>query len=446
MSRPRFSRRMDRPRQPRAILVGMGETAGYCGQLVAGFRELGVRADHLDLAPDPLSYRTGHRPAYVRVVRWLEQRRRRGTRIRPAWTLLHRASMVLLLIHALVTYDAFVFRAGDSFLGLRDLPLLRRLGKRVIVIFFGSDSRPSYLNGAEVGRGITGRRAAAETAAKRRIIARIEASATAIVCHTMSAHLHRRPVVAFVELGLPRPVPRARSPEVRTPTGDGPLRILHAPSRTLDKGTDLVRAAVEDARRSGANVELEIVTGRPNRDVLAAIEGSDFVIDQVYSDSPLAGFAVEAAAQGRPAIVGGYAWDELRRVTRPEVMPPSHVCRPEDLADAIVRLAGDHAYRRELGERARRYVAERWTPPAVARRFLTLFAGEAPESWWFDPARVTYTHGVGMSERAAADAIREVVQTNGADGLCVSDRPDLERRLVEFAAGTDVSDPAMAGP
>jgi glycosyltransferase involved in cell wall biosynthesis len=433
---------MNRPRQPRAILVGMGETAGYCGQLVAGFRELGVRADHLDLAPDPLSYRTGRGPAHVEVVRWLEQRRRRSTRARPAWTLLHRAAMALLLVHALATYDAFVFRAGDSFLGLRDLPLLRRLGKRVVVVFFGSDSRPSYLNGAEVARGITGSRAAAETAAKRRIIARIEASATAIVCHTMTAHVHRRPVVAFLELGIPRRAPVAPA-LVERATEDGPLRVLHAPSRTLDKGTDVVRAAVEEARNAGANVELEVVTGRPNRDVLAAIAASDFVIDQVYSDSPLAGFAAEAAALGRPAIVGGYAWDDLRRVTPAEVMPPSHVCRPEDLADAIRRLASDNAYRRELGERSRRYVAERWTPSAVARRFLTLFAGEAPESWWFDPARVEYTHGMGMSERTAADSIRAVVETSGAAGLGVSDKPELERRLVEFAASGTASD--MAG-
>lgn len=437
---------MNRPRQPRAILVGMGETAGYCGQLVTGFRELGVRADHLDLAPDPLSYRAGRGPAHVDAVRWLEQRRRRSTRARPAWTLLHRAAMALLLVHALVTYDAFVFRAGDSFLGLRDLPLLRRLGKRVIVVFFGSDSRPSYLNGAEVARGITGSRAAAETAAKRRIIARIEASATAIVCHTMTAHLHRRPVVAFLELGIPRLAPQNGAPEDRTPTEDGPLRVLHAPSRTLDKGTDLVRAAVEEARHAGANVELEVVTGRPNREVLAAIAASDFVIDQVYSDSPLAGFAAEAAALGRPAIVGGYAWDDLRRVTPPELMPPSHLCRPEELADAIRQLAGDRVYRRELGERSRRYVAERWAPSAVARRFLALFAGEAPESWWFDPARVEYTRGMGMSERAAAGSIRAVVETSGAAGLGVSDKPDLERRLVAFAASGTAFDPRVARP
>ena len=72
--------------------------------------------------------------------------------------------------------------------------------------------------------------------------------------------------------------------------------------------------------------------------------------------------------------------------------------------------------------------------------------GETPESWWFDPARVQYTHGMGMSERAAAESIRAVVETSGAAGLGVSDKPDLERRLVEFAASAAIPDPGLAGP
>lgn len=434
---------MTQPREPRAILVGMGETAGYCGQLVRGFREIGVRADHLDLASDPLSYRTVRGPMHVRLVRWLEQRRRGSRRFRPAWTLFHRAAMGLLLLHAVVTYDAFVFRAGDSFLGLRDLPLLRRLGKRVVVVFFGSDSRPSYLNGAEVARGITGARAAAETAAKRRMIERIEASATAIVCHVMTAHLHRRRVAAFLEIGIPRPSASPERLEEPLPAEGRTVRVLHAPSRTVDKGTDLVRAAVEDARRAGANVTLEIITGRPHREVLDAIAASDFVIDQVYSDTPMAGFAAEAAALGRPAIVGGYAWDDLGHVTRPESVPPSHVCLPEDLSGAIVRLASDHVYRRQLGDRARRHVVERWTPRAVASRFMALFSGDAPEAWWFDPAGVRYTHGMGMSERDAARAVGDVLKATGTPGLGVADKPDLERRLVEFGAGSTERGSAM---
>jgi glycosyltransferase involved in cell wall biosynthesis len=422
----------------------MGETAGYCGQLADGFRTIGIRADHLDLGPDPLSYGSRRTPRHVRFVRWLEEHRRRGSRPRAGWIVLHRAAMLLLLVHAILTYDAFVFRAGDSFLGLRDLALLRRLGKRVVVVFFGSDSRPSYLNGAEIARGITGSRAASETAAKRKMVERIEASATAIVCHTMSAHLHGRPVIAFLEIGIPRPSEPATSP--MPARAQRPLRVVHAPSRVADKGTDLVRAAVDAARRTGLILELEIVSGRPNRDVLAAIASCDFVVDQAFADTPMGGFAAEAAALGKPAIVGGYGWNELRRITPSDALPPSHLCLPEDLSRAIVELASDDGLRRDLGERSRRYVAERWTPEAVARRFLRLFGGEVPEAWWFDPADIAYVHGVGMSEEAAAAAVAGVLEASGVAGLGVHDKPALESGLVALASRAKVPDAAESRP
>jgi hypothetical protein len=417
---------------PRSILVGMGETAGYCGQLVAGFRELGLRADHLDLGPDRHAYSASPRPLRARLARWREGRRRAGPGPRVAWTILHRLTMVALLLHALVRYDAFVLRAGDSFLGLRDLPLLRRLGKHVVVVFFGSDSRPSYLNGVEVESGRTGSAAAAETGAKRRVVERIERHASTVVCHVMSAQLHRRPAVAFLELGIPRAIdPAPPPPETRAA---GPLRVLHAPSTRHGKGTDVVREAVAAARRNGADVELVVVTGRPNREVLEAIAACDFVVDQVYSDTPMGGFAAEAAARGRPAVVGGYGWEELRRVTSASALPPSHLCHPDELAEGIARLATDHRYRQDLGDRARRFVETRWSPAAVARRFVALMTGEAPEEWTFDPASIDHVHGVGMSEPAVIDSIRAVLEAEGTPGLHVEDKPDLERRLAGLAA------------
>ena len=174
----------------------MGETAGWCTQLVAGLREIGVRAEHLDLGPDPHGY-AGERPARARIVRWLAERRRVGPGPRAAWTALHRLGMAWLFVHALARYDAFVFRAGDSFFNLRDLALMRRLGRPVLVVFFGSDSRPPYLNGAEVDRHPSGAALAAETAARRRMVERTEREASAIVCHVMSAQLHARRSIAL---------------------------------------------------------------------------------------------------------------------------------------------------------------------------------------------------------------------------------------------------------
>jgi glycosyltransferase involved in cell wall biosynthesis len=406
----------------------MGETAGYCAGLVVGLRALGLRADHLDLGHDPMRYAIERPPVRARVVRWLAARRRSGPGPRAAWTLLHRAAMAGLLLHAIARYDAFVFRAGDSFLGLRDLALLRRLGKPVLVVFFGSDSRPSYLNGAEVARGPSGAALAAETAAKRRMVERIERDGGAIVCHIMSAQLHSRRAVAFLAVGIPR-----TSPEAAQAPPEGPIRVLHAPSLATGKGTETIRRAVDAVRAAGVSVELEVISGRSNHEVLRAIEGCHFVIDQLYSDTPMAGFAAEAAALGRPAIVGGLGWDEVRAATPPDMLPPAHVCHPDELAEAIARLATDHAYRAALGERARAFVRERWSPAAVASRLVDVLRGQAPAEWWFEPAAIVYAGGAGQPLDGVAGAVRAVIEAVGAAALQVGDKPVLERRLVELA-------------
>ncbi len=422
-----------RRRRP-AVLLGMGETAGYLTQLGAGFRGVGVRADFLNLAEDPFTYDSGPRPRWTfRLARWLSRRNADRRSPRQLWVTAYAAVMACLFIGAILRYDVFVFRAGNSFFRLHDLPLLRLLGKQVVVVFFGSDSRPAYLNGWDVGRGFIGQKAVAETAARRRMVARTERHASAIVCHVLTAQLHRRPAVAFLEMGFPHRVGgSAGAPVPRS--GPRPIRVLHAPSNAGSKGTQAIRDAVAALTAEGIDMELVVVSGRPNSEVLEAIRACDFVVDELYSDSPMAGFAVEAAAMGRPAIVGGYGWEELRRVTRAEALPPAHLCEPSQVADAIRLLASDEAYRTDLGARARRYVGEAWSPEAVARRFLELVERRESTAWSFDPASVVYAHGTGLAEERLGEVLAGVLEAGGRAGLCVDDKPQLEQRLVDMAA------------
>jgi glycosyltransferase involved in cell wall biosynthesis len=412
------------------ILVGLGETAGYCAGLAEGLRAAGAAADHLNLGTDPMSYSGPPSGRLVRAVRWLGHRRRAGPGPRSAWVVVHRLAMAWLFLIALARYDAFIFRAGDSFFALRDLPLLRRLNKAVVIVFFGTDSRPSYLSGSEIASGQDGTEAAASTAAKRRMVARIERHATDIVCHPMSAQLHRRTFVAFLEVGIPRRRMAASAPMAHP----GPVRFLHAPSRLHDKGTDLIERAVAAVSAEGIDVELRVLTGRPNAEILAAIAECDVVIDQLYSDTPMAALAAEAASLGRPAIVGGYGWEALRAMTSQESMPPAHLCRPEEIVDAIRRLATDAAYRADLGLRARRFLEDRWLPERVGRRYLTLLAGDAPAEWSWEPQRTTYVHGAGAPEDQLRASVARVLEACGTAGLHLEDKPHLVEALVGLAA------------
>lgn len=409
----------------------MGETAGFGTQLLVGLRAIGVKADFADLSDDPMDYRRGRpEPAAFAITRWLTRKRRNAGFGRLAWTMLHRLAMLALFGWCVLRYDAFVLRAGDSFFALRDLPLLRILRKRVVVVFHGSVSRPSYINGPEVLRGMTGHDAVVATEAKRRLVARIERHASEIVCYPMAAQLHRRPTVAFSSIGFPRSSEPARPASAPDRSA---VHALHAPSQPASKGTDLIREAVDGLRQKGVAIELEVLSGRPNAEVQRALRDCDFVIDQAASDTPMGGLTAEAAALGKPAVVGSYAWADLDRVTPPEEMPPVERCRPEELAGAIERLATDHVHRRELGERAARFVQERWAADRVARRVMCLVRGETPPEWRFDPRQLTYAHGTGILEPRLRESIRAVLAAHGTAGLCVGDKPALERALVALA-------------
>ena len=64
----------------------MGETAGYMGDLVAGLRMLGVRADFLNLAENPFAYEARETPRLTfRLARWLALRNAGRGRPRQVW-------------------------------------------------------------------------------------------------------------------------------------------------------------------------------------------------------------------------------------------------------------------------------------------------------------------------------------------------------------------------
>jgi hypothetical protein len=74
-----------------------------------------------------------------------------------------------------------------------------------------------------------------------------------------------------------------------------------------------------------------------------------------------------------------------------------------------------------------------------------LLAGNAPEHWWFDPSRVNYVGGCCAPDSWIREMVHRVIQSAGVSALMVSDKPDLERQLMEFARTTDLTaDPPLS--
>jgi glycosyltransferase involved in cell wall biosynthesis len=420
------------------VFVGPVEIAGHYARLARGLRAIGVDAVAVDLNRHPFRYDEGQRDSrIVAVATALNARSQEPSRARAVWRLADRLIRLVLVVWCLARFDAFIFGFGTTILGGPELPLLRLLGKRVVFVFNGSDARPPYVDGAEMAAalGRTVDDCIRLTARRKANIRRIERYAHAVVSQPTFSHFFERPVVDFFRLGVPW---TAAPDPVQRPRDPGEIRILHSPSNPEVKGSEQIRKTVDDLRGQGLPIRLVELRGVPNAVVRSEIAQADFVIDQIYSDAPMVGFATEAAAAGVAAIVGGYAWPHLRRIYPDGAMPPVEQCRPDELAAAIRRLAEDPERRRSLGEDARAFVEGPWALERIAERYLAVLIGDIPMEWLFDPRDLRYVRGVGLTEERARELVRDVVERGGARALQLEDKPEVERAFLRFAAGEGV--------
>ena len=143
-------------RRSHRVFIGPINVASYYSGLQAGLRELGTDAE--------LVLFTKHRylrnalqaksPKPVVFLDWCVNHVCQVTPSRsPTRTLariLFPFAKALVFLWSLVCCDVFVFAAAKGFYSLYELPFLKLLGKRLIFVFNGSESRPAYLGGAVV--------------------------------------------------------------------------------------------------------------------------------------------------------------------------------------------------------------------------------------------------------------------------------------------------------
>jgi glycosyltransferase involved in cell wall biosynthesis len=426
----------------RRISIGPGEVAGYLGQLRNGFEGLGIACEHfMFIPPHQYSYPTTDyflRSAYESVAK-LEQTGRLGYLI---YKLSEKVIRLVALIYAIFRYDTFIFSGLGSFFRFWELPLLRALGKRVIVVYLGSDARPPYLSGRHLDdkNGTFDSAAIArEAAAIKKQIRFVERYASVVVSHTSTAQFMARPFVRLCAVGIPM----GKAPEkvgkaaARDP-GDPHLRILHAPSRPVAKGTPLVREVVGKLQEEGAKLELVELTGVPNHEVLRQLQLCDLVVDELYSDIPMATLAAEAAGFSKPVVVGSLYGEHFTQ-DNPDFAAgedaPSFFIGPEQLEQTLRSLIADPSRLRDKGEQARRFLATHWVSEIVASNYLRLANADVPESWRADPATIGYIAGWGLSRENWATQLRQYVLHAGEGALLLDDKPGLKGRITDVLEG-----------
>lgn len=431
------------------IYIGPYEIAGYYAHLAQGLRELGVDCEFIPFFSHPFNYGGESPPPWpIRAARHIRRARTAKGRHLPVklgLALLEKCLLGIWGITAIFRYDVFILGFGGSLFPKSnfDIKLLRRLGKVVIAnLGHGSEARPPYIDGTYQSLDGSNQPTIEQLAKLANVISnrvqRIESSSSHVIGAPSTAHFATKQMVNWFSLGIPYQATtkldsgHSQPENCSAREASRGVRILHSPSHPAVKGTQTIVEAIERLRAKGHEIEFVTVHGKPHAEVIRQLSICDFVVDQLYSDTPMAGFATEAAALAKPAVVGGYGLRHLKAMVEAGMWPPSAICEPQEIQETIERLICDPEARRLLGMKAQKFVQDKWSPSAVAQRYLRLIKGDIPSEWLFDPKTTTYLEGVGQSIDCTKDHVKRMVGRYQLRSLQLSHRPDLEQAFDKF--------------
>jgi len=424
------------------VFLGLLDICGFYSTVVYGLRELGVDAFFLDMGEDTYGHRTDqerhpitdfYKNATGRFYRSRSLSRFHPVRyFRTALLLIATATTIFWVA---LRFDVIVLKSGIGFTtNQADLLFFRMLGKKLIFTFHGSDARPPFINGGYAQRPVEW--LAEQTHKTKEYVDSISKYATHITYNPLCAHFFKGKICKSQWLGHAVNITKIRNAELlarkQNKRVGNTIRILHAPSAPLIKGTDKIRRTIKKLISEGHAIDYVEISGEPHATVLREIARCDFVIDELYSDTHGAVFSLEACAFGKPSIVCGYGAEELARFVAEEDIVPTYYCRPEKLETATRKLLLDPELRESMGRRAKDFFERRATPRAVAGRLLQLATETAPPDCFFDPCDITYMQGIGFSTRKARALVSKLINYGGITALEISDKPELEGRFEAF--------------
>jgi glycosyltransferase involved in cell wall biosynthesis len=263
-------------------------------------------------------------------------------------------------------YEVFHFYYGESLLAAhRDVPLLRKAGKRIVFHFRGCDIRMRALSLARpVSACLDCPAPCQPDPIKRdlrdaawRLADRVLVATPDLLESVPGAEL----VTQAIDLDeWPELPPRV------TPRGN--FVILHAPSDPIIKGTVYVERAVAALQAAGYPVELRLLQRRPHAEIRQAFAEADIVVDQLLLGW-YANFAIEAMASSRPVIA--FIRDDLPAVAG--YTPPILSATPATIQRVLAEVLENAMVRRSLAEAGREYVSRIHSPNRIATRLVECY-------------------------------------------------------------------------
>jgi glycosyltransferase involved in cell wall biosynthesis len=283
--------------------------------------------------------------------------------LRTPWRQIRKGAELARLLRR---YDVFHFYYGESLLAAhRDVPFLKKAGKRVVFHFRGCDIR---MRGLSLARPLS---ACLDCPAPCRIDPHkqdLREAVWQLADRVLVATPDLLESVPGAELVM-QAIELSEWPElpVRADSRER-IVILHAPSDRAIKGTVYVERAVAALQSAGYPVDLRLLQRRPHAEIRQAFAEADIVVDQILLGW-YGNFSIEAMASSRPVIA--FIRDDLPAVAGHA--PPILSATPATIYSVLAELVENAAVRRSLAEAGRDYVARVHSPSRIASRLVEYY-------------------------------------------------------------------------
>ncbi|APX33086.1 hypothetical protein BH708_10590 [Brachybacterium sp. P6-10-X1] len=285
------------------------------------------------------------------------------------------------------SFDVYHFHTARSLFPARgglpqmwDLPLLRALGKRIIVSFHGSDVRKASHHVDDDPWSFY--RFADIPCDEEKIDTRLAIIRTYAQAMTVSSVLDQ--VYVPEATYLPKSLDLTAYPMTAPPNGRRPV-VLHATRRRATKGTDIIEQELERLSRR-FDVEVRILEGAGHDELLQEMAQADIVVEKLLGGD--AGvLSLEAMALGKVAVAR--IRDEV--LERHPSMPIANA-DPETFGEVMADLLASPGRRAELGEAGRAYVEGEHSAESTGRLLEEIYSFASPRparphpEWASDPS------------------------------------------------------------
>jgi glycosyltransferase involved in cell wall biosynthesis len=142
-------------------------------------------------------------------------------------------------------------------------------------------------------------------------------------------------------------------PNYPTPNNPNAIKICHATGHRHLKGTEYIISVCEELKQEGYDIELVLVEGLKNNVALEIYKQADIVVDQLLIGA-YGMFAIEAMALGKPVLA--HLNEDVIQMNVGMKECPIVNTSPDNLKENLRMLIENPELRAELGHRSRVYV------------------------------------------------------------------------------------------